>query len=131
MSSKTETRLEVAPGVEAEESQAFAEMLRRMYRERALKQGHAWFMDGDIVVVVHRADQDFARDEEGIHRLVRISPFDTQKRRHTSFVSVAVDGSCCNIQRRSYVLSPYKQVRDHLAGWVRDDVEAVLNGDWR
>jgi len=73
--------------------------------------------------------------EEGVHRLVRISPFDDKARRHTTFalVELAGDGSGAflwNRQVRSYILHPYRLVKDLRVGWESNEPEAILDGDW-
>jgi peptide chain release factor 2 len=93
--------LQINPGAGGTESQDWAEMLLRMYRMYGEKQG--WkvteidYQEGDgagIKSATLQFDGDFAygflKAESGVHRLVRISPFDSNARRHTSFVSVYV-----------------------------------------
>ena len=93
--------LQINPGAGGTESQDWAEMLLRMYRMYGEKQG--WkvteidFQAGDgagIKSATLEFEGDFAygflKAESGVHRLVRISPFDSNARRHTSFASVYV-----------------------------------------
>jgi peptide chain release factor 2 len=93
--------LQINPGAGGTESQDWAEMLLRMYRMYGEKQG--WkvteidFQAGDgagIKSATLQFEGDFAygflKAESGVHRLVRISPFDSNARRHTSFASVYV-----------------------------------------
>ena len=91
----------VHPGAGGTESQDWAEMLMRMYLRWAERQGFRTeineIQDGDeagIKSATFTITGDFAygmlTGETGVHRLVRISPFDSAKRRHTSFASVFV-----------------------------------------
>lgn len=93
--------LQINPGAGGTESQDWAEMLLRMYRMYGEKQG--WklseldYQEGDgagIKTATIQFDGPFAygflKAESGVHRLVRISPFDSNARRHTSFASVFV-----------------------------------------
>jgi peptide chain release factor 2 len=91
----------VHPGAGGTESQDWAEMLMRMYLRWAERQGFKTeineIQDGDeagIKSATFTITGDFAygllSGETGVHRLVRISPFDSAKRRHTSFSSVFV-----------------------------------------
>ena len=91
----------VHPGAGGTESQDWAEMLMRMYLRWAERQGFKTeineIQDGDeagIKSATFTVTGDFAfgllSGETGVHRLVRISPFDQAKRRHTSFASVFV-----------------------------------------
>ena len=91
----------VHPGAGGTESQDWAEMLMRMYLRWAERQGFRTniheIQDGDeagIKSATFTITGDFAygllSGESGVHRLVRISPFDSAKRRHTSFASVFV-----------------------------------------
>lgn len=93
--------LQINSGAGGTESQDWAEMLLRMYRMYGEKQG--WkvteldFQEGEgagIKTATLQFDGDFAygflKAESGVHRLVRISPFDSNARRHTSFASVYV-----------------------------------------
>ncbi len=91
----------VHPGAGGTESQDWAEMLMRMYLRWAERQGFKTEMnelqDGDeagIKSATFTVTGEYAfgllSGETGVHRLVRISPFDQAKRRHTSFASVFV-----------------------------------------
>jgi peptide chain release factor 2 len=91
----------VHPGAGGTESQDWAEMLMRMYLRWAEQQGFKTeindILDGEeagIKSVTFTIMGDFVfgqlAGESGVHRLVRISPFDSAKRRHTSFASVYV-----------------------------------------
>jgi peptide chain release factor 2 len=93
--------VQINSGAGGTESQDWAEMLLRMYRMYGQKQG--WtvteldLQEGDgagIKSATIQVDGPFAygflKAESGVHRLVRISPFDSNARRHTSFASVYV-----------------------------------------
>lgn len=91
--------LEINPGAGGTESQDWAEMLMRMYimwgEKNNMKIRQLNYQPGDtagIKSVTLEIDGDFAygylKSEIGVHRLVRISPFDSGGRRHTSFASV-------------------------------------------
>ncbi|HEY0796942.1 MAG TPA: peptide chain release factor 2 [Acidisarcina sp.] len=91
----------VHPGAGGTESQDWAEMLMRMYLRWAERQGFNTemndYQDGEeagIKSATFTVSGEFAfgqlAGETGVHRLVRISPFDQAKRRHTSFASVYV-----------------------------------------
>ncbi len=93
--------LEIHPGAGGTESQDWAQMLLRMYTRYLDRQEWKYktldLQDGEeagIKSAVLEIDAPFAygylKSESGVHRLVRISPFDAQSRRHTSFASVFV-----------------------------------------
>jgi peptide chain release factor 2 len=93
--------LEIHPGAGGVESQDWAEMLLRMYTRYLERQGMKYTTldlqpaeEAGIKSVSLEVDHPFAygylKSETGVHRLVRISPFDAQSRRHTSFASVYV-----------------------------------------
>ena len=93
--------LEIHPGAGGTESQDWAEMLYRMYTRWAERRGFKVttldFQSGEearlksATVRVEGANvYGHLKAERGVHRLVRISPFDAQARRHTSFASVDV-----------------------------------------
>jgi len=93
--------LELHPGAGGTESQDWAEMLLRMYRRWAEKRGFKVevldYLEGEeagiksvtLLIKGHNA-YGYLKAEKGVHRLVRISPFDASGRRHTSFVSCDV-----------------------------------------
>ncbi len=94
-----DTYLEVHSGAGGTESQDWASMLLRMYIRWGEQQGYkvevqsssagdeAGIKSATILIKGNNA-YGYAKTESGVHRLVRISPFDSQSRRHTSFSSV-------------------------------------------
>jgi peptide chain release factor 2 len=105
MLSKEEDQLsaviEINPGAGGTESQDWADMLNRMYIMWGEKNGYKVtqidYQSGDVAGIKSATlelEGPFAygklKSEIGVHRLVRISPFDSNQRRHTSFASVFV-----------------------------------------
>ena len=93
--------LKINPGAGGTESQDWAEMLMRMYirygERKGFKVKELDFQEGDVAGIKSVSlefEGDFAfgylKGENGVHRLVRLSPFDSANRRHTSFASVYV-----------------------------------------
>lgn len=98
---KMNAYLELHPGAGGTESQDWAELLFRMYRRWGEKRGYKVetvdYLPGDEAgiksVTLHFKGYNaygYLKAEKGVHRLVRISPFDASGRRHTSFVSCDV-----------------------------------------
>ncbi len=96
-----DTYVEVNAGAGGTESQDWAEMLQRMYTRWAERRGmkvelidhHAGEQAGiksATVMIKGENAYGYAKTESGVHRLVRISPYDSSARRHTSFASVWV-----------------------------------------
>ncbi|MBN2782660.1 MAG: peptide chain release factor 2 [Campylobacterales bacterium] len=93
--------LSIHPGAGGTESQDWAEILLRMYKRWAERRGfavevldyqvgdEAGIKDASILIKGENA-YGYLKVENGIHRLVRISPFDSNAKRHTSFTSVMV-----------------------------------------
>ncbi|KKE79828.1 peptide chain release factor 2 [Oceanobacillus caeni] len=93
--------LELHPGAGGTESQDWASMLLRMYQRWAEDKGYKVetldYLPGEeagvksvtLLIKGHNA-YGYLKTEKGVHRLVRISPFDSSGRRHTSFVSCDV-----------------------------------------
>lgn len=93
--------LNIHPGAGGTESQDWAQMLLRMYLRWAEAKGFTTeivnYLSGeeagikDVTVFISgNFAYGYLKPEKGVHRLVRISPFDSNKRRHTSFASVDV-----------------------------------------
>ncbi len=93
--------IEIHPGAGGTESQDWAEMLFRMYKRYAEKKQFEWtlndYQDGNeaglksaTFTISGSHAYGFLKAESGVHRLVRLSPFDSSGRRHTSFASVNV-----------------------------------------
>lgn len=91
----------IHPGAGGTESQDWAEMLLRMYLRWAERKGYKTQIDEILVgeeagiknvtfTVEGKYAYGYLKAEKGIHRLVRISPYDFSKRRHTSFASIDV-----------------------------------------
>ncbi|MEO0163717.1 MAG: peptide chain release factor 2 [candidate division WOR-3 bacterium] len=93
--------LEIHPGAGGTESQDWAEMLLKMYIRWAEKKGFKVeildYQKGDVAGIKSATlhikgpyAYGYLKGEKGVHRLVRISPFDANNRRHTSFAAVTV-----------------------------------------
>ncbi len=119
-----DTYLEIHAGAGGTESQDWAEILRRMYSKWAEKKKSSF-----EVISEHKGDEagikstilkisgpymyGLLKSESGVHRLVRISPFDSGARRHTSFASVWVypvvdDSIKIEIQEKDIRVDTYK-----------------------
>ena len=88
-------------GAGGTEAQDWAQMLFRMYTRYAERRGWKWttldYLDGDeaglksaVISIEGENAYGYLKGENGVHRLVRISPFDASGRRHTSFAAVEV-----------------------------------------
>ena len=93
--------LEIHPGAGGTESCDWANMLYRMYTRWCEKNGYKIivldYQDGDeagiksvSILIKGSYAYGYLKNEKGVHRLVRLSPFDSNNRRHTSFASVEV-----------------------------------------
>ena len=144
--------IEIHAGAGGTESQDWADMLRRMYLKWSDKKKFK-----SNLISEHRGDEagiksatikiegdyvfGWLKKESGIHRLVRISPFDSGARRHTSFASVwiypVVDENINNSkseigwghQIRSYILQPYRLVKDNRTNFESTSPDKILDGD--
>jgi peptide chain release factor 2 len=96
-----DAQLEISAGAGGTEAQDWAQMLMRMYVRWAERRGFEVSMldesegeeagiKGAVLEIRGQYAYGFLRPETGVHRLVRISPFDANARRHTSFASVFV-----------------------------------------
>jgi peptide chain release factor 2 len=94
-------QIEIAAGAGGTEAMDWAEMLMRMYTRWAerhgytievldLSEGEEAGIKGAVMEIGGQYAYGFLRPETGVHRLVRISPFDSNARRHTSFAQVFV-----------------------------------------
>lgn len=96
-----DAQLEISAGAGGTEAQDWAEMLKRMYSRWAERHGYTVELldesigeeagiKGCVLEIRGQYAYGFLRPETGVHRLVRISPFDANARRHTSFASVFI-----------------------------------------
>jgi len=116
--------MSIHPGAGGTESQDWAQMLFRMYKRWIDKEDYKFeiidFQPGDeagIKDVTFEIKGDYAfgltKAEAGVHRMVRLSPFDTNNRRHTSFASVFVypavdDNIDVNIKQSDLRIDTYR-----------------------
>ena len=119
-----DTYLEVHAGAGGTESQDWAEMLRRMYSKWVEKKkckfeiisehrGDEAGIKSSILKITGSYMYGWLKSESGVHRLVRISPFDSGARRHTSFASAWVypvvdDSIKIDIQEKDIRVDTYK-----------------------
>ncbi len=96
-----DAQIEISAGAGGTEAQDWAQMLMRMYTRWAerkgfgieildLSEGEEAGIKGAVLEIKGEFAYGFLRPESGVHRLVRISPYDSQARRHTSFASVFI-----------------------------------------
>jgi peptide chain release factor 2 len=96
-----DAQVEISAGAGGTEAQDWAQMLMRMYTRWAerrgfgveildMSEGEEAGIKGAVLEIKGQYAYGFLRPEAGVHRLVRISPFDSQARRHTSFASIFV-----------------------------------------
>jgi peptide chain release factor 2 len=94
-------QIEIAAGAGGTEAMDWSEMLMRMYTRWAerhgytidildMSEGEEAGIKGAVLEITGQYAYGFLRPETGVHRLVRISPFDSNARRHTSFAQVFV-----------------------------------------
>jgi peptide chain release factor 2 len=113
---KNNAILTIHPGAGGTESQDWAQMLMRMYLRWAerhkfnaqiieLQPGEEAGIKSATITITGPFAYGYMKAEVGVHRLVRISPFDAGKRRHTSFVAVLI----------------YPEVEDDIGVEIKDD----------
>ncbi len=96
-----DAQIEISAGAGGTEAQDWAQMIMRMYTRWAerkgfgveildLSEGEEAGIKGAVLEIKGEYAYGFLRPESGVHRLVRISPYDSQARRHTSFASVFI-----------------------------------------
>jgi protein subunit release factor B len=134
-----EITISVTPGAGGKETEDFAYMLASAYERWGAKRGRpvgifkedgSWF-----VMICDETAHELLTGEVGVHSLCRISPYDPQRRRHTSFVEVEIvvpqhiRAALDRAGIRTYTLDPYKRAKDHRTGIETEDVHGVLAGD--
>lgn len=128
MSARIMTKIQVQAGNESEECLDFQRILIYMYAKYCDLHDLSFARTDDWISIEGGAE---LKQECGIHRLCRISPFDPKKRRHTSFCKVIVISAEIDIFQssiRSYILNPYIQAHNLVNDKKTDKVKDVFGG---
>ncbi len=104
---KGHAHISIFPGVGGEDAKDWANILLNMYVKYAQKRGWKVALIDNLAIDV-RGEFAFGnlKKESGVHRLVRISPFDSKKLRHTSFALVEVVPELPELESRGFVIPP-------------------------
>jgi protein subunit release factor B len=140
----------IHPGAGGADAKDWAAMLMRMYLRWCEKRGYKTdiidYQEGDEVgiddvsfTVEGDAAYGYLRSEIGVHRLVRISPFNADHIRQTVFAAVdvtsgnevtnSVTQQKTSSHIRNYILSPYRLVKDLRTQYEDTNVDSVLDGN--
>lgn len=144
MSTEDITNIKIVSGAGGLESVSTMTIIANMYTEFFLKEGVKFtFAQNGNEILISAKDlpediKEILTKECGIHRVVRISPHDIQKRRHTSFTRVSTNdvpvvdwGFESHV--RSYVFNPYEAIRSHKTDvyYSAEDMKKIVAGDLR
>lgn len=112
---KLNAHLTVYAGVGGDDAKDWANMLIRMYYRYAQKRGWNVLQTDDRALEI-KGEYAYGtlRHEQGVHRLVRISPFDAKQARHTSFALVEVVPDLPDVEHRNFVI-PEKDIKFETA----------------
>ena len=141
-------------GAGGTEAQDWTEMLYRMYTRWAERHGYTYqLMDyeaGDeagiksaTILIEGENAYGYLKSENGVHRLVRVSPFDANARRQAKLAELKLQQHAEKIsdlkgvqmkiewgsQIRSYVFMPYTLAKDTRTGYEMGNIQAVMDGD--
>ncbi len=129
--------LTIKAGAGGQESEDFAMILTIMYVKWAHRHGvtktevSSFISKKEHKIIMFGIEPGKLAGEHGIHRLCRIAPSDSQKRRHTSFARVEVSGIEGFLHEgpiRNYTLDPYQQAEDRRKRYTTASVQDVLDG---
>lgn len=104
---KSHAHISVYPGAGGEDAKDWADMLLRMYIKYCQRRGwKAALIDERAIDVRGEYAYGALKKEAGVHRLVRISPFDAKKLRHTSFALIEVLPELPELELKNIVIPP-------------------------
>jgi len=104
---KGHAHISIFPGVGGEDAKDWANMILNMYVKYAQKRGwKAVLIDERAIDVKGEYAYGSLKNEAGVHRLVRISPFDSKQLRHTSFALVEVLPELPEIEAKNIIIPP-------------------------
>lgn len=101
--------ISIYAGVGGEDAKDWVRMLLHMYQKYSEKK--SWphrFLNDHTLEIVHADAYERLKEESGVHRLVRISPYDAKKLRHTSFALVEVLPELPEIEERKLIIPEKK-----------------------
>ncbi len=102
---KNHAHISIFPGVGGEDAKDWANMLLEMYIRYAAKRGwKAVLIDDRAIDIRGEYAYGTLKKESGVHRLVRISPFDSKQLRHTSFALVEVVPELPDVELRNLII---------------------------
>lgn len=140
MSTEDVTNIKIASGAGGLESVSTMTIIANMYAEFLLKEKvkFAFSQNGNEILISAKNLSEDVKDilvkECGIHRVVRISPYDIQKRRHTSFTMVSINNlSVPDSHVRTYMFHPFEIIRSHKEDvrYSAEDMKKIISGDLR
>lgn len=118
--------IKIRSGVPTKDARVFAKILAGMYFLSPFGRTAMKITEDEYVVLCSPFNFE---NHYGIHRLVRVSPFDKQKRRHTCFATIEIDKKYRDDNVASYIFDPYQVAKNHLTNTETQDLFGVLQGN--
>lgn len=124
----------ITPKSSGPETLEFVKMLRNAVMRFLDRRGIVYnFSSPGLIQILNEASVSEFRPTLngliGIHSLLKSSSFDPEKRRYTSFASLAIDSEISSDPIRRYVFNPYTLVKNCITGKESDKVHAFFEGD--
>jgi protein subunit release factor B len=126
--------IKIKPSNQGVETEDTAKILANMYLQWTKNKNvfiSESYNDKEYKIITSIRDINILSNEIGVHRIVRVSPFDEKSRRHTSFVLVSLNNEEYDTRSkvRNYVFDPYTLVRNFRDERETEDIYSFINGD--